>query len=210
VIRRGSGAGPTAGSLGRAARTGGPSRSETPRPLRCLLWPAFLLAALGTPPARAQTPPETIVIRDMSGSMWGRIGDGTKLDIARGAVRGMFSRFPAGRRVGLMAYGHRRAGDCRDIEMLRPPGPWIGIAEPGSDAAARVGNAHAWVEGADSPLRVTAPGTPGTCEIRVIEGADGTILARRPLRVVAARATIEAPANSPPPARPAPTDCPTS
>ena len=85
----------------------------------------FALLAAAFAPARAIAQPagDTIVILDMSGSMWGRIGDETKLEIARGAVRGMFSRFPAGSRVGLMAYGHRRAGDCRDIEMLRPPGP---------------------------------------------------------------------------------------
>lgn len=86
----------------------------------------FAALVLAATPAAAQapaTPPETIVILDMSGSMWGRIGDQTKLEIARGAVREMFTRFPAGSRVGLMAYGHRRAGDCTDIETLIPPGP---------------------------------------------------------------------------------------
>ncbi|MBB5689196.1 Ca-activated chloride channel family protein [Roseomonas alkaliterrae] len=91
--------------------------------MRRLLLSAVLLAGLAAPPAHAQTPPETVVILDMSGSMWGRIGEETKLEIARGAVREMFSRFPEGSRVGLMAYGHRRTGDCRDIEMLVPPGP---------------------------------------------------------------------------------------
>jgi len=87
---------------------------------------ALILAGLATPPAMAQpTQPagETIVILDMSASMWGRIGDQPKLEIAREAVRGMFSRFPAGSRVGLMAYGHRQAGQCTDIQMLFPPGP---------------------------------------------------------------------------------------
>jgi Ca-activated chloride channel family protein len=84
---------------------------------------AALLLAAAPAAAQAPAPPETIVILDMSGSMWGRIGDQTKLEIARGAVRDMFSRFPAGSRVGLMAYGHRRAGDCADIETLIPPGP---------------------------------------------------------------------------------------
>jgi Ca-activated chloride channel family protein len=86
---------------------------------------SFAALALAATPVAAQpaTPPETLVIIDMSGSMWGRIGDQTKLEIARGAVREMFTRFPAGSRVGLMAYGHRRAGDCADIETLIPPGP---------------------------------------------------------------------------------------
>ncbi len=65
---------------------------------------------------------ETIVILDMSASMWGRIGDKPKLEIAQDAVRGMFSRFPPTSRVGLMAYGHRQAGQCSDIQMLIPPG----------------------------------------------------------------------------------------
>lgn len=59
----------------------------------------------------------------MSGSMWGRIGEETRHSIAREAVRGMISRFPAGSRVGRMAYGHRRTADRRDIEMLAPPAP---------------------------------------------------------------------------------------
>ncbi|BDG70406.1 VWA domain-containing protein [Roseomonas fluvialis] len=95
--------------------------------MRHFLGLAFTLACLGAPSAHAQQPAqqagETIVILDMSASMWGRIGDQTKLEIAREAVRGMFSRFPAGSRVGLMAYGHRRAGQCSDIQVLFEPGP---------------------------------------------------------------------------------------
>jgi len=88
-----------------------------------------LVAAFGmlllAPRAEAQPAAmrgETIVILDMSASMWGRIGDKPKLEIAREAVRSMFSRFPATSRVGLMAYGHRQAGQCSDIQMLFPPG----------------------------------------------------------------------------------------
>ncbi|MBR0661057.1 VWA domain-containing protein [Neoroseomonas oryzicola] len=91
--------------------------------MRLLPLLALLAAALGSAPTRAQPAGETIVILDLSGSMWGRIGQETKLDIAREAVRGMFSRFPADSRVGLMAFGHRQARACNDIEMLVPPGP---------------------------------------------------------------------------------------
>lgn len=102
--------------------------------MRLLLGLAVALAGLVAPPARSQPAPaagETIVILDMSGSMWGRIGDQPKLEIAREAVRGMFSRFPAGSRVGLMAYGHRQAGQCSDIQMLFPPGP-LDVAAAGT------------------------------------------------------------------------------
>ncbi|WP_198373463.1 vWA domain-containing protein, partial [Roseomonas rosulenta] len=94
--------------------------------MRHLLGLALALACMAASPARAQPAQqqgETIVILDMSASMWGRIGDRTKLEIAREAVRGMFTRFPAGSRVGLMAYGHRRAGQCSDIQMILEPGP---------------------------------------------------------------------------------------
>lgn len=103
------------------------------------LLPALLLAAFAATPARAQAPAETIVILDMSGSMWGRIGEETKLEIARTAVRGMFSRFPQGSRVGLMAYGHRRAGDCRDIQLLlrRTRPRWAKRCPASSRGAAR-------------------------------------------------------------------------
>ncbi|WPB83944.1 vWA domain-containing protein [Sediminicoccus rosea] len=102
--------------------------------MRLLLSLAVALAGLVAPPARAQPAPpqgETIVILDMSASMWGRIGDQPKLEIAREAVRGMFARFPAGSRVGLMAYGHRRAGQCSDIQMLFLPGP-VDVAAAGA------------------------------------------------------------------------------
>lgn len=94
--------------------------------MRHLLGLALALACVGAPPAPAQPAQqqgETFVILDMSASMWGRIGDQTKLEIAREAVRGMFTRFPPGSRVGLMAYGHRRAGQCSDIQMIFEPGP---------------------------------------------------------------------------------------
>ena len=102
--------------------------------MRHLLGLAVILGGLAAPPAQAQPAPpgrvppvlppgETIVILDMSASMWGRIGDQPKLEIAREAVRSMFSRFPAGSRVGLMAYGHRQANQCSDIQLLIPPGP---------------------------------------------------------------------------------------
>lgn len=90
--------------------------------------PAGPVPAQPAGPAPAAATGDTIVILDMSASMWGRINDQPKLEIAREAVRGMFSRFPPGSRVGLMAYGHRQAGQCSDIQMLFPPGPVDAVA----------------------------------------------------------------------------------
>lgn len=63
-----------------------------------------------------------MIVLDGSGSMWGRTEERSRIDIARDALRGLMSRWPAGRPVGLVAYGHRRTNDCADVELLRAPG----------------------------------------------------------------------------------------
>ena len=57
---------------------------------------------------------------DASGSMWGQIDGNNKIVIAREVVAGMMARWKPEIELGLMAYGHRREGDCNDIEMLVP------------------------------------------------------------------------------------------
>ncbi len=64
-----------------------------------------------------------MLVLDASGSMWGRIEGRTRIEIAREAVAALMSRWPATRPIGLMAYGHRRSGDCADIEVLAQPAP---------------------------------------------------------------------------------------
>lgn len=73
--------------------------------------------------AMAQDDGGTMIVLDGSGSMWGQIDGTAKIEIARGAIGRMIADWPDGRRLGLMAYGHRREGDCEDIETLLDPGP---------------------------------------------------------------------------------------
>lgn len=63
----------------------------------------------------------TLVVLDASGSMWGQIEGRPKLDIARETLAGALAALPATTEIGLMAYGHRRRGDCGDIELVVPP-----------------------------------------------------------------------------------------
>ena len=88
--------------------------------LRFALLAAALAAAI---PAYAADPDlsETMLVLDASGSMWGQIGGRPKIAIARDAVGSMLDGW-AGGRLGLMAYGHNRKGDCKDIEILQPVG----------------------------------------------------------------------------------------
>lgn len=64
-----------------------------------------------------------IVVLDASGSMAAALGAETRLDAARRILLDTLSLFPADRPVGLVAYGHRRKSDCRDIETLRNLAP---------------------------------------------------------------------------------------
>ena len=75
-------------------------------------------------PSRADQPANDLVlILDASNSMWGQIDGENKIVIARRSVGGLIDGLPDTSRVGLVAYGHRREGDCEDIQILREIGP---------------------------------------------------------------------------------------
>ncbi|MEL6645399.1 MAG: VWA domain-containing protein [Pseudomonadota bacterium] len=63
-----------------------------------------------------------MVVFDGSNSMWGQIDGLSKIEIARDVMDNLLGDWVDERRVGLMAYGHRRRGDCGDIEVLVTPG----------------------------------------------------------------------------------------
>ena len=64
-----------------------------------------------------------ILILDASGSMWGRIDGKAKIEIAKEAMDLVVKDLPEDINIGLVAYGHRRKGDCDDVEKLVPLGP---------------------------------------------------------------------------------------
>lgn len=76
-----------------------------------------MLAQEAAGPARA------VLILDASGSMWGKIQGRAKIDIARTTIAQLIEGLDTDLHLGLMVYGHRKRGDCADIEMLIPPGP---------------------------------------------------------------------------------------
>jgi Mg-chelatase subunit ChlD len=64
-----------------------------------------------------------LFILDGSGSMWGRLDNIEKIVIAKDTMSDLVQDFPSDRfNIGLMVYGHRRKGDCDDIEILAPLG----------------------------------------------------------------------------------------
>lgn len=96
------------------------------RRLRGLVWcmAAAFAAAVATPSAtQTADGARVFLVLDASGSMWGRVGDQTKMQIARETVRSILKDWQAADRLGLIAYGHRRKNDCSDIEVLKTVGP---------------------------------------------------------------------------------------
>ncbi|MCB1559986.1 MAG: VWA domain-containing protein [Xanthomonadales bacterium] len=73
--------------------------------------------------AQALAADRAIIVLDGSGSMWGQIDGRPKLEIARESLASVLARTSPSVELGLLAYGHRREGDCSDIEMLVPPAP---------------------------------------------------------------------------------------
>lgn len=65
------------------------------------------------------------IVVDASGSMWGRMGGRTKIEIARQILDDALDGLPPDLRLSLRAYGHqrdRRENDCEDTELLVAPG----------------------------------------------------------------------------------------
>ncbi|MDT8896484.1 VWA domain-containing protein [Halomonas sp. I1] len=62
-----------------------------------------------------------MIVFDGSNSMWGQIDGTAKIDIARNGMENLLGEWTESRKVGLMAYGHRRRGDCTDMETMVVP-----------------------------------------------------------------------------------------
>ncbi|MEP1515396.1 MAG: VWA domain-containing protein [Nitratireductor sp.] len=73
-----------------------------------------------------------VIVLDASGSMWGQIDGKPKLEIARETLSDVLTTLPVELELGLMAYGHREKGNCKDIEL---------IVEPAAGAAPRIAEA---------------------------------------------------------------------
>lgn len=97
--------------------------------LRWLLRGVWLLVAclpVLSAPAAAQEgdgKEAVVVVLDVSNSMWGRVEGRPKIEVARQALNQLIANWKPDVDLGLIAFGHRREGDCGDIEMVQPIGP---------------------------------------------------------------------------------------
>lgn len=76
----------------------------------------FFLLNLTLTSAQEQHP--IIFIYDASGSMWGKIGNETKMQIASGVLQSSLTGLPENQQLSLIAYGHREKDNCEDVEFL--------------------------------------------------------------------------------------------
>ncbi|QDV83315.1 vWA domain-containing protein [Planctomycetes bacterium TBK1r] len=82
----------------------------------------WLLSGLLASNAAADSYPEIMLILDSSGSMSEVVAGKQKIVAAKEVMHEVVPQLDENIRVGLTAYGHRRAGDCTDIETLIPAG----------------------------------------------------------------------------------------
>ena len=68
----------------------------------------------------ASESPRAVIIFDASGSMWGQINGKAKIEIAREALKNVVKEWNPNVELGLTVYGHRKKGDCNDIENIIP------------------------------------------------------------------------------------------
>ncbi len=78
--------------------------------------------AIMMPLSAASAAEDVVVVYDASGSMWGQIDGVSKIEIAREVLADLVGNWSDETNLGLVAYGHRSEGDCRDIETLILPG----------------------------------------------------------------------------------------
>lgn len=84
---------------------------------------ALAAALLPVRTAAQQTaPPSLMILFDGSGSMWGKINGSPlpKFGAAREALRQTLPALSPATRTGLAGFGHRRRGDCTDVETMVP------------------------------------------------------------------------------------------
>ena len=70
-----------------------------------------------------ETGSRVILILDASGSMRAKINGKAKIDIAKEVVGKIVAGWKPEDELGLVVYGHRKKGECSDIETVKEPGP---------------------------------------------------------------------------------------
>jgi hypothetical protein len=165
--------------------------------LKLLLLPAILfgagLAAAQDTPLPGPDLPPAVLILDASKTMSAKAGDTVKLDTARAELGDAVTQFSDRISFGLVAFGHRKASNCADSEILAKPGALdaesagtlLGDVEAKGQApiAAAMGDA-ASLANAAGPLDVVLVADGGdTCDADLCVTADALKQKAKGLRI---------------------------
>lgn len=82
----------------------------------------FVIAAVTLLASTATAQNNVLFIFDASGSMKQPAGGESRIAVAKKAMAQALADVPKDVRLGLLMYGHRRANDCKDIELVSPIG----------------------------------------------------------------------------------------
>lgn len=163
--------------------------------LACLLG-AGPAAAEDTQPAPAASPdlPTTVLVLDASGSMGDKVGDTVKFDTARTELGEVVAQYGDQLSFGLVAFGHRKASNCADSEILAKPGALTpdsyekllgGLKAKGqAPIAAALSDAASLVGHADQPFDVVLVADGGdSCDADICVTADALKQKAKGLRI---------------------------
>jgi len=104
--------GVVAGKFNKSSISGNAGHSANPRA------PATPAKATPRQEQKTEKNVNTLFILDASGSMWGQVNGKPKITIAKDVMTKLVPELPDASQIGLIAYGHRRKGDCNDVETL--------------------------------------------------------------------------------------------
>jgi len=151
------------------------------------------IAAAEDAPVSSGTPAVVLVL-DASKSMRDKIGDTVKLDVARDGLRQAVVDYGDRFSFGLVAFGHRKASNCADSEILAKPGTLTtdtseklldGIKPKGqAPVAAAISNAASLVQSPGQPLDVVLVADGGdSCDADICVTADALKQKSKGLRI---------------------------
>jgi len=150
------------------------------------------IAAAEDAPLSSRAP--TVLVLDASKSMAAKIDDTVKLDVARDGLRQSVTDYAERLSFGLVAFGHRKASNCADTEILAKPGALTaetaeklldGIKAKGqAPVAAAISDAASLAQSSSEPLDVVLVADGGdSCDADICVTADALKQKAKGLRI---------------------------
>ena len=139
--------------------------------LTVALWGAGAAALAKDAPTKAPDPglPATIIVLDASSSMNEKIGGASKITAVRTELGTAIGSYDGRLSFGLVAFGHRKAANCADSEVLAKPGALTAATQAKTLGTIKPKGAAPVA----AALSDAAKGTPASGKLDIVLIADG-------------------------------------